>query len=68
MVFIAVLEEVLEVVVVVWHLFEGEVLSEGFTHVEDLAILPFVLFKQGAIDLVEFLYLGHCPHADIGIA
>ena len=66
--FLAVLEEVIEVVVVIGYLFEGEVFSKGFSHVEDLAVFSFVLLKKCPIDLVQFLNFSYCAHTDIRIA
>jgi hypothetical protein len=68
MMLITVLQEILEVIVVIGHLLEGKVLTEGLSHVEDLAILSLILFQQGSIDLVELWHLGDCSHAHIGIS
>ena len=68
MVQLAVAQEILEVVVVVGHLLEGEVLPKGFPQVEDFAVLSLVLFQQRAVDLPQLGNLRHCSHSDIGVA
>ena len=68
MVQLAVAQEIREVVIIVRHLLEGEVLPKRLPQVKYFAVLSLVLFQQCAVDLPQLGNFCHCSHPDIGIA
>ena len=52
---IAPLQEIIEIVIVVWSVFHMEVFSERFPHVKDFAVFSFIFLERCAVDDGKFL-------------
>lgn len=67
MVLFAILQEVLKIVIIVWHLLKSKVLAKCLTQIENLKVPTLTLLQQCPIDLYKFRQLCDCPHPYIGI-
>jgi hypothetical protein len=65
---LTVLQEVGVVVIVIWNIFDIEVLLKCLPHVKQLTVLTVVFLQWCTIDYAQILYLGNRPHPYVGIA